>query len=173
MLGNIAREPMGGALVGYPWCVCSGPVSRKCIVFSLANRTQVRPGIADSSPQQTGTSRTVKRYPSSTWPITSNALPSGKGSRSGHGQSSPRASSDRRLQGQSNALSPAGNDPEHHCPGMALWRICRLLFKHTTHRNTLVCVCHLSLNTYPTLREPPTHTHNTRNTIFELLIPPI
>uniref|UniRef100_A0A673Y9A1 Latent-transforming growth factor beta-binding protein 1 n=1 Tax=Salmo trutta TaxID=8032 RepID=A0A673Y9A1_SALTR len=41
---------------------------------------QVRRGPADSSsPQQTGTSRTVKRYPSSTGPITSNALPNGNG----------------------------------------------------------------------------------------------
>uniref|UniRef100_A0A8P4FWM1 Latent transforming growth factor beta binding protein 2 n=1 Tax=Dicentrarchus labrax TaxID=13489 RepID=A0A8P4FWM1_DICLA len=36
-------------------------------------------GPPDSSPQQTGTSRTVKRYPSSSGPITSNALPSGNG----------------------------------------------------------------------------------------------
>uniref|UniRef100_A0A8C9XNG2 Latent-transforming growth factor beta-binding protein 1 n=1 Tax=Sander lucioperca TaxID=283035 RepID=A0A8C9XNG2_SANLU len=33
-----------------------------------------RRGPSDSSPQQTGTSRTVKRYPSSTGPISSNAL---------------------------------------------------------------------------------------------------
>uniref|UniRef100_A0A3P8N9S3 Latent-transforming growth factor beta-binding protein 2 n=1 Tax=Astatotilapia calliptera TaxID=8154 RepID=A0A3P8N9S3_ASTCA len=36
-------------------------------------------GPPDSSPQQTGTSRTVKRYPSSSGPITSNALPNGNG----------------------------------------------------------------------------------------------
>ncbi|KAF7670212.1 hypothetical protein LDENG_00043540 [Lucifuga dentata] len=47
--------------------------------------TQVRRGPPDSSPQQTGTSRTVKRYPSSTGPITSNALPSGNGYSNGHG----------------------------------------------------------------------------------------
>ncbi|XP_053700845.1 latent-transforming growth factor beta-binding protein 2 isoform X1 [Synchiropus splendidus] len=41
--------------------------------------TQVRRGPPDSSPQQTGTSRTVKRYPSSAGPITSNALPSANG----------------------------------------------------------------------------------------------
>uniref|UniRef100_A0A8C6TC02 Latent-transforming growth factor beta-binding protein 2 n=1 Tax=Neogobius melanostomus TaxID=47308 RepID=A0A8C6TC02_9GOBI len=35
-----------------------------------------RQGPPDSSPQHTGTSRTVKRYPSSSGPITSNALPS-------------------------------------------------------------------------------------------------
>uniref|UniRef100_A0AAZ3PZC7 Latent-transforming growth factor beta-binding protein 1 n=1 Tax=Oncorhynchus tshawytscha TaxID=74940 RepID=A0AAZ3PZC7_ONCTS len=49
-------------------------------VICLVTRTQVRRGPADSSsPQQTGTSRTVKRYPSSTGPITSNALPNGNG----------------------------------------------------------------------------------------------
>uniref|UniRef100_A0AAQ5WZZ9 Latent-transforming growth factor beta-binding protein 1 n=1 Tax=Amphiprion ocellaris TaxID=80972 RepID=A0AAQ5WZZ9_AMPOC len=42
-------------------------------------------GPSDSSPQQTGTSRTVKRYPSSSGPITSNALPSGTGYANGHG----------------------------------------------------------------------------------------
>ncbi|XP_030574575.1 latent-transforming growth factor beta-binding protein 2 [Archocentrus centrarchus] len=47
--------------------------------------TQVRRGPPDSSPQQTGTSRTVKRYPSSSGPITSNALPSGNGHSNGHG----------------------------------------------------------------------------------------
>uniref|UniRef100_A0A674APG6 Latent-transforming growth factor beta-binding protein 1 n=1 Tax=Salmo trutta TaxID=8032 RepID=A0A674APG6_SALTR len=46
----------------------------------------VRRGQADSSsPQQTGTSRTVKRYPSSTGPITSNALPNGNGHDNGKG----------------------------------------------------------------------------------------
>uniref|UniRef100_A0A8C8CQ83 Latent-transforming growth factor beta-binding protein 1 n=1 Tax=Oncorhynchus tshawytscha TaxID=74940 RepID=A0A8C8CQ83_ONCTS len=44
-------------------------------------------GPADSSsPQQTGTSRTVKRYPSSTGPITSNALPNGNGHGKGNGR---------------------------------------------------------------------------------------
>uniref|UniRef100_A0A8C9XS70 Latent transforming growth factor beta binding protein 2 n=1 Tax=Sander lucioperca TaxID=283035 RepID=A0A8C9XS70_SANLU len=37
-------------------------------------RPSERRGPSDSSPQQTGTSRTVKRYPSSTGPISSNAL---------------------------------------------------------------------------------------------------
>ncbi|KAM9355355.1 latent-transforming growth factor beta-binding protein 2-like [Pholidichthys leucotaenia] len=46
--------------------------------------TQVRRGPPDSSPQQTGTSRTVKRYPSSSGPITSNALPNGNSYNSGH-----------------------------------------------------------------------------------------
>uniref|UniRef100_A0A7N5ZT40 Latent transforming growth factor beta binding protein 2 n=1 Tax=Anabas testudineus TaxID=64144 RepID=A0A7N5ZT40_ANATE len=47
-------------------------------------RTQVRRGPPDSSSQQTGTSRTVKRYPSSSGPITSNALPSGNSNGNGH-----------------------------------------------------------------------------------------
>ncbi|CAL8286351.1 unnamed protein product [Lota lota] len=47
--------------------------------------SQVRRGPPDSAPQQTGTSRTVKRYPSSTGPITSNALPNGNGYSAGHG----------------------------------------------------------------------------------------
>uniref|UniRef100_A0A3Q3DZZ5 Latent transforming growth factor beta binding protein 2 n=1 Tax=Labrus bergylta TaxID=56723 RepID=A0A3Q3DZZ5_9LABR len=42
-------------------------------------RPSERRGPPDSSPQQTGTSRTVKRYPSSSGPITSNALPNGNG----------------------------------------------------------------------------------------------
>uniref|UniRef100_A0A3B3RIX5 Latent transforming growth factor beta binding protein 2 n=1 Tax=Paramormyrops kingsleyae TaxID=1676925 RepID=A0A3B3RIX5_9TELE len=46
---------------------------------SLIGRTLARRGPADTSSQQTGTSRTVKRYPSSTGPITSNALPSTNG----------------------------------------------------------------------------------------------
>uniref|UniRef100_A0A3Q2QVD3 Latent-transforming growth factor beta-binding protein 1 n=1 Tax=Fundulus heteroclitus TaxID=8078 RepID=A0A3Q2QVD3_FUNHE len=45
-------------------------------------------GSAHSSPQQTGTSRTVKRYPSSSEPITSNALPSANGFSNGHGSES-------------------------------------------------------------------------------------
>ncbi|KAM6961294.1 latent-transforming growth factor beta-binding protein 2-like [Aplochiton taeniatus] len=72
--------------------------------------TQVRRGPPDSSPHQTGTSRTVKRYPSSTGPITSNALPNGNG----HGgarppQNAPRPHADARLQGAGgNAVLPAG-----------------------------------------------------------------
>ncbi|XP_056152509.1 latent-transforming growth factor beta-binding protein 2-like [Lampris incognitus] len=82
--------------------------------------TQVRRGPPDSSPQQTGTSRTVKRYPSSTGPITSNALPNGNGygngdgnghrswhgHRNGHSPNAHRAA----VHGQqfNNALSPAG-----------------------------------------------------------------
>nr|XP_015205835.1 PREDICTED: latent-transforming growth factor beta-binding protein 2 isoform X1 [Lepisosteus oculatus] len=41
--------------------------------------TQIRPGHAESSSHQTGTSRTVKRYPSPNGQITSNALPNGNG----------------------------------------------------------------------------------------------
>ncbi|XP_035388600.1 latent-transforming growth factor beta-binding protein 2 isoform X1 [Electrophorus electricus] len=75
--------------------------------------TQVRRGSPEISPQQTGASRTVKRYPSSTGPITSNALPSGHGW--GNGQSREYAHS-RHLSptsGQwqdshSNAVSPSG-----------------------------------------------------------------
>ncbi|KAM4625043.1 latent-transforming growth factor beta-binding protein 2-like [Polymixia lowei] len=85
--------------------------------------TQVRRGPPDSAPQQTGTSRTVKRYPSSTGPITSNALPSGNGYSSGHsngngnwhGHRNGHASAHRHTtNGQpqgpqfNNALSPAG-----------------------------------------------------------------
>ncbi|XP_051252129.1 latent-transforming growth factor beta-binding protein 1 isoform X4 [Dicentrarchus labrax] len=89
--------------------------------------TQVRRGPPDSSPQQTGTSRTVKRYPSSSGPITSNALPSGNGYANGRGNehrnwhghrnghssvhsfNTHRPTSDSQLQGQfNNALLPAG-----------------------------------------------------------------
>lgn len=91
------------------------------------DRTQVRRGQPDTSPQQTGTSRTVKRYPSSSAPITSNALPSNNGyanSRSGvqnwngqrkghggaHSASTHRPGSNNLLHGPfNNALSPAGN----------------------------------------------------------------
>ncbi len=87
----------------------------------------MRRGPPDSSPQQTGTSRTVKRYPSSSGPITSNALPSGIGYANGHGSehrnwhghrnghsnvhsfNTHRPTSDVQLHGQfSNALLPAG-----------------------------------------------------------------
>ncbi|KAL7380810.1 hypothetical protein ABVT39_024441 [Epinephelus coioides] len=85
--------------------------------------TQVRRGPPDSSPQQTGTSRTVKRYPSSSGPITSNALPNGNGYanghssehrnwhgyRNGHGYNTHRPTSDSQLHGQyNNALLPPG-----------------------------------------------------------------
>lgn len=91
----------------------------------VIDRTQVRRGPPDASPQQTGTSRTVKRYPSSSGPITSNALPGGNGyaneqrNRHGHrtGQNNVhsfnahRAAGDSQLHGQfNNALQPAGKD---------------------------------------------------------------
>lgn len=91
-----------------------------------SDRTQVRRGPPDTSPQQTGTSRTVKRYPSSSAPITSNALPSNNGftnSRSSaqswngqrnghsgtHSVNTHRPANDNLLHGHfNNALSPAG-----------------------------------------------------------------
>lgn len=90
------------------------------------DRTQVRRGPPHTSPQQTGTSRTVKRYPSSSAPITSNALPSNNGftnSRSSvqnwngqrighsstHSINTHRPANDNLLHGHfNNALSPAG-----------------------------------------------------------------
>lgn len=93
----------------------------------VIDRTQVRRGPPDSSPQQTGTSRTVKRYPSSSGPIISNALPNGNGYANGHGPehrnwhghrnghsnvhsfNTHRPASDSQLNAQfNNALSPAG-----------------------------------------------------------------
>ncbi|XP_037550929.1 latent-transforming growth factor beta-binding protein 2 [Nematolebias whitei] len=87
--------------------------------------TQVRRGPPDSSPQQSGTSRTVKRYPSSSEPITSNSLPSSNGYANGHSSertnwyghrnrqgssfNNPRPASDSQLHRQfNNALLPAG-----------------------------------------------------------------
>ncbi|KAM8914978.1 latent-transforming growth factor beta-binding protein 2-like isoform 3-T3 [Spinachia spinachia] len=69
--------------------------------------TQVRRGPPDSSPQQTGTSRTVKRYPSSSGPITSNAIPNGHGYASGLGGQRRNGHAPRNGP-LSNALSPAG-----------------------------------------------------------------
>lgn len=90
-------------------------------------RTQARRGSGYSSPQQSGTSRTVKRYPSSSEPITSNALPSSNGFANSHGSehrswyshrnrqsftpslNGQRPPSDSHLQGQfNNVLHPAG-----------------------------------------------------------------
>ncbi|XP_076733596.1 latent-transforming growth factor beta-binding protein 2 isoform X3 [Maylandia zebra] len=93
--------------------------------MTLRPRTQVRRGPPDSSPQQTGTSRTVKRYPSSSGPITSNALPNGNGYSNGnehgnwygnrnghtntHSHNTHRPTSNSQLHGQfSNALLPSG-----------------------------------------------------------------
>ncbi|XP_072555349.1 latent-transforming growth factor beta-binding protein 2 isoform X2 [Paramormyrops kingsleyae] len=69
--------------------------------------TLARRGPADTSSQQTGTSRTVKRYPSSTGPITSNALPS----TNGNGQPPGRhraPTADRATETLNNAVVPAG-----------------------------------------------------------------
>lgn len=86
----------------------------------------MRRGPPDTSPQQTGTSRTVKRYPSSSAPITSNALPNNNGyansrsatqnwngQKNGHGGThsvnTHRPSGDNLLHRHlNNALSPAG-----------------------------------------------------------------
>lgn len=90
-------------------------------------RTLARRGPAYSSPQQSGTSRTVKRYPSSSEPITSNALPNGNGFANGHGsenrnwyshrnrQSNTQTKNGQRSpsdsQGQfNNVLHPAGKN---------------------------------------------------------------
>ncbi|KAL7872970.1 hypothetical protein AOLI_G00120410 [Acnodon oligacanthus] len=74
--------------------------------------TQVRRGSPDISPQQTGTSRTVKRYPSSSGPITSNALPSSNGnghSSRGYSHTLHRSSSSSQLHDtHSNSVSAAG-----------------------------------------------------------------
>lgn len=107
------------------------------------DRTQVRRGPPETSPQQTGTSRTVKRYPSSSAPITSNALPSNNGftsSRGGvqnwsvqrnghsstHSANTHRPGNDNLLHGHfNNALSPAGKLHK---------RICSFLFGNTCKR---------------------------------------
>lgn len=83
------------------------PVTTRQPVHSV---TQVRRGPPDSSPQQTGTSRTVKRYPSSSGPIISNALPNSYSNNNlnGHGRAY-RPPSNSPLHGQyNNALLPAG-----------------------------------------------------------------
>ncbi|XP_031435745.1 latent-transforming growth factor beta-binding protein 2 isoform X2 [Clupea harengus] len=74
--------------------------------------TQTRQGSASSSSKQTGTSRTVKRYPEATAPITSNALPTGNGHGNvfdpSHSYNRPRFQ-DTSGQGPTNsAVSPAG-----------------------------------------------------------------
>ncbi|XP_026209948.1 latent-transforming growth factor beta-binding protein 2 [Anabas testudineus] len=96
------------------------PVTTKQPVHAV---TQVRRGPPDSSSQQTGTSRTVKRYPSSSGPITSNALPSGNSNgnghrnwhghrtsqNNGHSFNNHRPTSEGQLHGQfNNVLLPAG-----------------------------------------------------------------
>ncbi|XP_037096872.1 latent-transforming growth factor beta-binding protein 2-like [Syngnathus acus] len=80
----------------------------------VRSATQVRREPPDSSPQLTGTSRTVKRYPSSSGPITSNALPGGNAHANEHGNSHGqrhghdyfhRTTSNNQF---NNVLSPAG-----------------------------------------------------------------
>lgn len=94
---------------------------RSCV----SDRSQVKRGPPDSSSQQTGASRTVKRYPSSSGPITSNALPGGNGYAAGRGPEHGNRhghrigpavgargpAGDGRPHGPlTNALSPAGKD---------------------------------------------------------------
>lgn len=117
----------------------------------VIDRTQVRRGPPDSSPQQTGTSRTVKRYPSSSGPITSNALPGGNGYGNGHsnehrnwhgnrnGQrnvhsfNTHRPASVSQLHGQfNNALLPAGKDKKLNI-SIAQMNIIKLLSVLTLH----------------------------------------
>uniref|UniRef100_A0A8C9U827 Latent-transforming growth factor beta-binding protein 1 n=1 Tax=Scleropages formosus TaxID=113540 RepID=A0A8C9U827_SCLFO len=71
----------------------------------LSAATQVRRGSVDTSPQQTGTSRTVKRYPSSGGPITTNALPNGNGASYSHRR--PTTSSEA-VGNLNNAVGPTG-----------------------------------------------------------------
>uniref|UniRef100_A0A8C6MJU9 Latent-transforming growth factor beta-binding protein 1 n=1 Tax=Nothobranchius furzeri TaxID=105023 RepID=A0A8C6MJU9_NOTFU len=56
-------------------------------------------GPPESSPQQSGTSRTVKRYPSSSKPITSNALPNSNVHANGHASEHRNRHGDRNKQG--------------------------------------------------------------------------
>ena len=81
------------------------------IFGDVIGRTQVRRGPPDSSPQQTGTSRTVKRYPSSSGPITSNALPSSTVYADAHGNEHRIWYGDRN--GHSSAHRPASNSQLH------------------------------------------------------------
>ena len=81
------------------------------ITFSVPIRfhsSQVRRGPPDLTPQQTGSSRTVKRYPSSAGPITSNALPNGNGYSTGHGAAAAAAA-----QGNWPGTGRAGNTDRH------------------------------------------------------------
>nr|XP_015825102.2 latent-transforming growth factor beta-binding protein 1 isoform X1 [Nothobranchius furzeri] len=72
--------------------------------------TQVRRGPPESSPQQSGTSRTVKRYPSSSKPITSNALPNSNVHANGHASEHRNRHGDRNKQGDAfNGHRPTSN----------------------------------------------------------------
>lgn len=80
-----------------------------CFIF----RTQVRRGSPEVTPQQTGAghshvSRTVKRYPSSTAPITSNALPSANGHNHRHAHTQQVAYSNGQPHASRNAVTPKG-----------------------------------------------------------------
>ncbi|XP_060790649.1 latent-transforming growth factor beta-binding protein 2-like isoform X2 [Neoarius graeffei] len=75
--------------------------------------TQVRRGSPEVTPQQTGAghshvSRTVKRYPSSTAPITSNALPSANGHNHRHAHTQQVAYSNGQPHASRNAVTPKG-----------------------------------------------------------------
>ncbi|KAG7328508.1 hypothetical protein KOW79_008452 [Hemibagrus wyckioides] len=75
--------------------------------------TQVRRGSPEVPLQQPGegqshASRTVKRYPSSTAPITSNALPSANGHNHGHTHTQHVAYSNGQPHASSNQVTPAG-----------------------------------------------------------------
>lgn len=83
----------------------------------VIDRTQVRRGPPDSSPQQTGTSRTVKRYPSSTGPIISNALPNGNGYVSAHGSEQRAWHGHRNVHSNTHPLNnyrPSGGQQQPH-----------------------------------------------------------
>uniref|UniRef100_A0A8C6MGS5 Latent-transforming growth factor beta-binding protein 4 n=1 Tax=Nothobranchius furzeri TaxID=105023 RepID=A0A8C6MGS5_NOTFU len=67
-------------------------------------------GPPESSPQQSGTSRTVKRYPSSSKPITSNALPNSNVHANGHASEHRNRHGDRNKQGDAfNGHRPTSN----------------------------------------------------------------
>ena len=125
----------------------------------LTLRSQVR-RTPDSSHQQTGTSRTVKRYPSSSGPITSNALPSSNGYANGHGNdhrgwhehrsrhsdapsfNSHRPTSDSQQHGQfSNLLPQPGKKQKLNMPITSL--------TSTSSQRVLILLLHL---TFPLLQ---------------------
>lgn len=85
-------------------------ITRVCFFFF---RTQVRRGSPEVTLQQTGSgqshvSRTVKRYPSSTAPITSNALPIANGHNHGHTHTQHVTYSNGQPHTSSNTVTPTG-----------------------------------------------------------------
>ncbi|KPP70786.1 latent-transforming growth factor beta-binding protein 2-like, partial [Scleropages formosus] len=98
-----------------PFLNCNNPTRHRAqsrgaqvivkVLVYVNGRTQVRRGSVDTSPQQTGTSRTVKRYPSSGGPITTNALPNGNGASYSHRR--PTTSSEA-VGNLNNAVGPTG-----------------------------------------------------------------